>query len=208
MRAVLICVTGFVIAWAAVCNAQTTNMIARSDFPFVERHDLDSDDIHGSVTLSVENPAIKAGEVLSMRVRFENTGKPWDFYNPFFNSRIPLPGQIALYDSDHNYVCEIIPWVSSSVIGMSWDDWTFLPGGGCSLEFPMRLKPTHYKAPLQPGDYYLQFIYYKAFIALAPPWRETDPDVEAKRQRLKQFETHFDRSELFRSNPVKITIGQ
>jgi hypothetical protein len=200
--------------WVFACNGQTTNIAASQGssgiiaFTFIEKHDLDSGAIQGHVTLSVENPVIKAEDSLSTKVCLVNTGKPWDFYNPCFTPRMPPPGQIALYDSNHKYLCEIIPFVSYSFIGESWDDWMFLPGGGCSFEFPMNLRLTYYRRPLPPGDYYLQFVYYKAFIALDPPWRETDPDVRAKQARLKDFETHFDRSELFRSNPVKITITQ
>jgi hypothetical protein len=198
----------------SACNGQTTNTAANGEalgaknFPFIDEHNLDFGNVHGAVSLSVEKQSIRAGEALSMRVRFVNTGKAWDFYNPFFVSRIPLPGQITLYDSNHNYICEIAPWTSSSVIGMSWDNWTYLPGRDCVIEFPMQLKPAFFRKPLQPGDYYLQIIYYKAFIALDPPWSETNPDVEAKQARLKEFEAHFDRSELFRSNPVKITITE
>jgi hypothetical protein len=214
MKLKLLCIINFAVVCVIACNGQTTNINASQGssgiiaIPFIEKHDLDSGTIHGHVTLSIENPVIKAGEHISIKVCFVNTGKSWDFYNPFFTSRIPLPAQIALYDSDHNYICDLMSFYVGSVIGMSWDDWTFLPGGGCSFTFPTNLKPTYFRRPLPTGDYYLQIIYYKAFIALDPPWRETDPDVKAKQTRLKNFEAHFDQSELFRSNPVKFTIAK
>lgn len=211
MKAKLFCIIYLATIWTAACNGQTADATGSrtnpgvNKFSFVEKHDLELGAIHAAAMLKLETPVIKAGERISIKLRFVNTGHSWDFYNLFLNSRIPQPAQIALYDSNHNYLFEIIPR-TSSVIGMSWDDWTYLPGGGCSVEFPMEWDTSFYRRLLPPGDYYLQLIYYKAFVALDPPWRDTAPDVNAKRERLRDFENHFDHSELFRSNPVEITI--
>ncbi|MDR3559817.1 MAG: hypothetical protein P4N59_00050 [Negativicutes bacterium] len=158
------------------------------------------------MTLTIEKPVVEAGKPVTIEVRLVNTGMSRDFFNPYFKGLIAAPGQIALYDGNHNYLCDDKPWVSPSARGYSWDDWTFIPGGGSYIGFFSLLTPNYYRRPLPPGDYYLQIIYYKALIGLDPPWSDTDPDVEAKRNRLKDFEAHYDHSELFRSNPVKITI--
>ena len=198
-----------VTVWILVCPSQTTNGIVSQDasfspsFPFAEKHDLDFGDIHGSVTLTVENPVLKTTDDLSIKVRFVNAGKSVDFFNLFLDSGILPSAQIAVYDENHNYLFQIVS-MTSHVSGTSWDDWTYLPGGRCIVEFEKSFTPRIWR--LTPGNYYVQLIYYKSFIQLDPPWRETDPDLRAKQARLKNFETHFDKSELFRSNAVKITI--
>lgn len=203
------CIAGL---WASACTGQTTNEIPRlasvgtNDFPFVEKHDLNAGDAHGYVTISADNPVIKAGERVSLEVRLVNTGMGRDFFNPYFKPLIGAPAQIALYDGNRRYLGNLLSWVSGSAASFSWDDFTFIPGGGTYIGFRMLVKPNYVMRPLPPGDYYLQFIYYKAFIALDPPWAYSDPDVNAKRQRINEFKAHFDCGELFRSNPVKITI--
>lgn len=196
---------------ASTCVCQTTNTtlspapFVTNGFPFIERHDLDAGTALGYSTLSIDNPVIEAGKSISMEVHFLNQGMGRDFLNPFFLQRNSNPGQIALYDGDHNYIGDLLMFHSGSAILSSFDQWTFIPNGG-SVGMTLQVRLFYPGKQLQPGNYYLQLIYYRAFIALNPPWSETDPELASKRERLKEFEAHFDRSELFRSNPVKITI--
>ena len=207
----LICFTAF---FAGICLAQPTNTktslipFGTNGFPFVEKHDLDFGTTHAYVALNIEKPVIKAGESVPIEVRLVNSGRGRDFFNLYCNLYTLPSAQIALYDSSSNYLGDLMSSMIYSYGGMSWDDWTYVPGGGSYIGFTVAVRPNYYRLPIQPGDYNLQFIYYKAFIALDPPWRETDPDVAAKRERMVDFEKHFDRSELFRSNPVKLTIKQ
>ncbi|MDR3561407.1 MAG: hypothetical protein P4N59_08210 [Negativicutes bacterium] len=212
MKQKFLYLTCFAALLAGVCAAQPTNTTAiqvslgTNTFPFAEKHDLDFGKIQGHVTLTANNFSIKAGESISMDLRLVNTGMSRDFFNPYFNPYTLPPAQIALYDGNHNYLGDLMSWINISYRGISWDDWTFVPGGGSYIGFTMTVKPNYARQPLPPGDYYLQLIYYKAFIALDPRWRDTAPAVEAKQVWLRDFEAHYDHSELFRSNPVKITI--
>jgi hypothetical protein len=205
----LTCCTALLVR---VCGAQPTNNIAirvpfgTNTFPFVENHDLEFGDVRGRVFLTATNSSIEAGDSILMEVRFVNNGMGRDFFNPYLNPYTLPFGQIALYDGNRRYLGDLMSWSAMSYRGISKDNWTFIPGGGSYIGFTMSVKPNYARQPLPPGDYYLQIIYYKAFIGLNPPWAATDPDVEAVQARLKDFEAHYDRSELFRSNPVKITV--
>ncbi len=82
--------------------------------------------------------------------------------------------------------------------GVSRSDWILVPSGsyvGTVRSF--RLK--------KPGTYYLQMVYYKAFLS-EPPILVNGKLSEKESSRLGLFWEELDRDELFRSNAVRITV--
>lgn len=181
--------------------------IGTNSYTFAEKHDLDSGRARGYATLAVTSTVVQSGDRLSLEIRFFNTGVQRDFWNPFFDPTIHPPAIMALYDGNHNYIEDLFQFYSGSAKLSSDYAFTLIPGGG-SVGREMGVKLFYPGRKFTPGDYYLQVIYFKSFIALDPPWADTPHDFESQRARLIDFESHFDRSELFRSNPVKITISQ
>ena len=64
---------------------------------------------------------------------------------------------------------------------------------GAQLEFPAGYVPIE---NLSPGKYYLQMIYYKAFIASNPEKLGSNPPKD-KKTWIQKFSKNFDKDELF-----------
>jgi hypothetical protein len=154
-------------------------------FPFVEKHDLVNGPYHSYSKLTVTPLSVRNGGWVSVDIRFySNGGDGGLFYNPFFDMQTALPGQLALYDSKKKYLLDLIAFRGGSFIGGM--PATFIPHDGyVGTDFSFPTDGWH------PGNYYLQFIYFKRFI----DWNE-----EQKSRKP------LDRSELFCSNSVKITV--
>jgi hypothetical protein len=165
--------------------------------PFVEKHDLDWSSYRGYATLTVEKPSVPLGSLLSVDIRFFNSSGGDYFYNPFYRRLIPLPAQLAIYDSTKRYLGDRLAFAGGSRVSVGSKDWTYVPSL-CYVGTTMRV-PVH---DLSPGVYYLQIIYFKSFAALNP----AASGGGTEESRLAGFLAHFDHSELFRSNPVKIEV--
>jgi hypothetical protein len=204
-------IIGLVAFCAGFCFAQPTGMATNSALsktdvlPFVEKRDLDFGTSHGYATLSVEKTVISSKDDFLVEIRFFNTGEGRYFFNPFFDSLIARPAQIALYDSNHNYIGNLIESYSGSMKLTSSEDWIFIPTRA-STGIEMQLKPTVNLRSIPPGDYYLQVIFYEAFIASNPAESRGNVSLGNEQSRLESSVENFDRNELFRSNPVKVTI--
>jgi hypothetical protein len=134
---------------------------------------------------------------------FHVTNSSYAVYNWQFNRLKPLPGQLAIFDSSSKkYLGDLIAFSGGSQARVSDDDWTFLYGGahvGTTLGFRAALVPnTKYDSPgslLPTGEYYLQLILYRAFRS-PNPQRVVGDKID--------FYKTFDRSELCRSNVLKV----
>ena len=197
---------------SGISFAQPTNdaekwaVTGMPNYLFVERHELNFNDYHGEATLSIDKSKVKAGEFLSLDLHFFNRGQEQCFFNPFFTPRKVQPATIAVYDVNHNYIGDptlLLPMVSALTVGPS--DWLYIPGGR-SVGIPLSLTLRFFGKDLPPGDYYVQIIYFKAYAAGNPAWADGRLQGETEKSRVDWFLAHFDRSELFRSNPVKVTI--
>jgi hypothetical protein len=174
-----------------------------------EKRDLDSGSCRGSATISADKESVPLGEMFSVDVRFLNKSNGETFYNPFLLDKGPLPVELAIYDADHKYLGHLFPThlYESSADG---NDWIFIPSlcyVGCSVKFMAGNVPEVAERGgsglLPPGEYCVQMIYFKAFLARNPAKRERRP-LEDDEKMFRQFEKNFDRAELFRSNVVKV----
>ncbi len=189
------------IALVAISIFTTIAAFADDSVSFAEKHDLDSGSSRGHCILEVAETTVESAKPLTLEVRFFNTSGGQNFYNPFFNSLVPLPAQLVLYDTDKKCLGDLlIDRQNGSHRRVSAFDWTYIPSlcnVGSSLKVILQGHP--------PGDYYLQLVYCKAFLAQEPTVTTTHDEKELQ-DRENEFSKHFDHAELFRSNVVKITI--
>jgi len=178
-----------------------------------EKRDLSSGSSRGSATISVDTQSVTLGEPFSADIRFLNSGGGEEFYNPFFGVQTPLPARLAIFSSDHKYLGDLIERDEASRKMLSVEDWTFLPSlcyVGCVQRLTAGYIPATAESAsrtLPPGEYYVQVIYLKGFLAKNPARLERRP-LEDDEKLLLRFEKEFDRAELFRSNVVKVRFTE
>ena len=184
-----------VLAQVAVCGQA---------FQYAEKSDFANGSDKGQVTIKISDPVLQRGERYSIEYTFHVTNSSYAVYNWQFIRLKPLPGQLAIYDSNKKYIGDLIAFTEGSQTGVSDDDWTFLYGGarvGSALDFRAGSVPnTKYDSMgnlLPPGEYYIQLILYKAFLSPNP--------YRALGEKINFYKT-FDRGELCRSNVLKIQI--
>jgi hypothetical protein len=161
------------------------NVWRGGSLPFLEKYDLSSGARRGYATLAVSNTIAHKGDLLAAEVRFFNQGEPLSVYNAWLNTLKPLPLALAVYDANTNYVGNILSRGVRS--GPGREDWLTIPSEcsvGSTLHFGL--------ADLSPGEYYLQAVFNTQLIA-------TSVDRLVERSSS---------AELFRSNPVKVTIRE
>ena len=158
----------------------------------------------GYAKLSFDDGKPRRGERYIVEYSFYNTSGSYWVYNCFFNRLIPLPGQLAIYDSNKEYIGDLLRFEGGSQKGVADGDWLFLYGGshvGTNIGFRAGYVPlTKFGSMgslLPAGRYYIQLILYKAFLSTNPSHLLGDkPD----------FYKTFDRSEVIRSNAIQIEI--
>ncbi len=178
-----------------VSNGRISSAQGTPAEPFHEKQPLAT----GYAVLSVDKPTIKLGERFAVNIRFYNTSSGEYFFNPFFQRLIPKPAQLAIYDSNKQYVADLLTWQGGSRRSVTAGDWTFIPTDcyvGTKLTFTAGYNPASSSRKLPAGDYYLQMIYFKAFTMAPRP--SDDKPVPG------EFYQQFSRATLFRSNAVKI----
>ena len=164
-------------------------------FPFREGYPFANGGDKGRVAIEMEDQRLKRDETYWAEYTFYANGS-YDVYNWQFVGLLPLPGQLAVYDEKKEYVGDLLYWAGGSQRSASDADWTFLYGGsrvGCSLEVRFGRMPKKLPA----GVYYIQLILYKAFISPNPRRIVGEP---------VDFYKTFDRSELCRSNTIKLEV--
>jgi len=174
-----------------------------------EKHDLDSNSCRGSATIAVDKETVALGEPFSVDIRFLNRGAGDEFYNPFLGGGLPRPAILAIFNSEHKYLGDLIQREETSRVKLGLEDWTFVPTL-CYVGCVERLTAGHVPATaaagsraLKPGEYFVQMIYVKSFLAKNSLKLERKP-LEDDEKMFRQFERTFDRSELFRSSVVKV----
>ena len=158
----------------------------------------------GYAKLSFDEGKPRRGERYNVEYSFYNTNGSYWVYNCFLNRLIPSPGQLAIYDSNKEYIGDLLRFEGGSQRGVGNGDWLFLYGGshvGTSIGFRAGYVPlTKFGSMgslLPAGRYYIQLILYKAFLSTNPSHLIGDkPD----------FYKTFDRSEVIRSNAIQIEI--
>jgi hypothetical protein len=174
-------------------------------FPFREEMPLSlSSGEKGHAELSLPERTLQRGKRYTADYTFRNTGGGYWVYNPLFMRLIPLPGQLAIYNSKKEYVGDLIEWEGGSQKGVTADDWFFLYDGshvGTGLDFTAGYVPMtrngSMNSLLPPGQYFIQLILYKSFLSEMPKY------VLGNRPN---FYKTFDRSEIARSNVIPVEI--
>ena len=110
------------------------------------------------------------GEEVILDIRFKPRS-PELFYNPFFDPSIPLPGCLAIFDSEGQYLGNSVPPCCPDAARSPADrDWFFVGGGyvGTTRRLTAGRLPSAIGATksssLPSGTYYFQVILYKRFI--------------------------------------------
>lgn len=158
----------------------------------------------GEVIIEFDNATFRQGDIHRIKYTFRNIRGSYAVYNWQFSSLVPLPGELAIYDFNKRHIGDLISWSGGSRGLVSDDNWTFLHDGeflGTLLQFRAGIVPhTRHRSMsdlLPPGTYYIQLILYKAFKS-ENPFRFSGDKVD--------FYKTFDKSELCRSNVLKIEI--
>jgi hypothetical protein len=172
--------------------------------------DLNSGSYKGIATITVSEETLAIGEEFDVDVRFNCAGGLY-FYNPFFNSLIPAPAKLAIFDASKAYVGDLLRRTGGSAARPGLSNWTVIPGNsyvGTKLRFKCGHVPGRFDTignELPAGTYYLQMIYNGRF-ASAPPIRDLETEISG--ESLAHWEKVFDSKDLFRSNVVTITLGR
>lgn len=172
-------------------------------FKFAEEHPFKSGISQGKVEISLDQSVLQKGKLSHLDYRFTNTNGSYQIYNWKFMRGLDLPGQLVIYDSNHNYIGNLLDSVWESRGRAQLTDWITLDGGsyvGASLGFRVgsaRLTKYMAEGSLPTGTYYIQLVLYRAFVSERPYL--TEEVVEDLRRK-------FDRSELCRSNVIKVEI--
>jgi hypothetical protein len=186
-----------------------------ADIPFVEKSDLNRGSRRGYATLTLNQTTLKLGERFSADIRFTNTSGGDCFYNPLFSRLTFLPARLAIFDSRKAYLGDLLLWEGGSWRGPSAMDWQWVPGdcyvgtiiGHLTAGYVPGTESGVLGHPLPAGEYYLQVIYFNAFIAGNPERMGSNP-LKDLPIHLAEFQKNFDRGELFRSNVVRVVFAE
>ena len=131
----------------------------------------------GKTTLTLNKTKVKAGEEFGADIRFLNKGGGHKFFNPFLNTLMPRPAELAIFDSKKKYVGNLLATFDGShVRGETDQDWTYIASSAyVGKEYNFRLGYANgiqyfpyndlSQTSLPVGVYYLQVIYNSAFIS-------------------------------------------
>jgi hypothetical protein len=167
-------------------------------FPYRPKSDIADISTPGEVSIALAATTLRQGDTYSVRYTFHAMNRYY-VYNWQFISLIPLPGQLAVYDENKKYIGDLIAYVNGSRTLISKENWTYLYGGafvGTSLRFTAgRVNSPQKRLP--PGTYYIQLVLYRGFLSHPP---------SSTPEGWPELEKRLDRSELCRSNAIKIEI--
>ena len=186
-------------------SRKTAVSTGNSSIKLKPQYDLEHRSLPGRCTISVRQSdgtrrtRLKAlrGERLIVDVRFQTTASGY-FYNLFFDSWIPFPGHLTIFDSDGRYLYALPAWchLSSSRSPVK-DDWHFISNGyvGTFRQIVAGRLPCGDSGgesnDLPPGKYYIQMIYRERFVL-------------PKGSHPASVQKAFD--ELFRSNVIELEV--
>jgi hypothetical protein len=194
------------IGLAAILILAPTMATAQTVFPFREETRLSlTNGEAGYTKLTLKEAQLRRGELASVDYTFYNTSGSYWVYNWNFVRLVPLPGQLAIYDSDKKYIGDLIQWEGGSQKAVADRDWLFLYDGshvGTAIAFRAGYVPmTKYgsmNSLLPAGQYFIQLILYKAFLS--------DNPSRIEGNNKPNFYKMFDRSEAIRSNVVALEV--
>ena len=188
-----------IVLFIAILAFGCERSIAQRAFPFHDetRYELSSGE-RGRVEITLQGTTLRRGELAEIDYTFFDRSSSYWVYNWNFNRLIPLPGQLAIYDSEKKYVGDVISWEGGSRMGVGDRDWLLLHQGehvGTAIGFRVGYVPFTRYGPLPPGKYFLQLILYKAFFSINPSYLIGDNKPN-----------FYDTSEGIRSNALGVDL--
>jgi hypothetical protein len=198
----------FILMGVVLLSMSSKSLIAQGtqEVAFIETRNLDFESYRGHASIAVGTSTLKLGEGYKVLIQFFNDGGSNHFFNPDFNGLIPIPVCPVIYDINKKYIGDLWRWEGGSRRGVEGGDWKLVPAGShvdYNWSFIAGCVPGSYDGGqhlLPAGEYYLQVIYFKAFIG-PNPFSSIfgNPPVD-----ITAFYKNFDRGELFRSNAIKV----
>jgi hypothetical protein len=177
----------------------------RPVFPYKDKTDFAYEFGKGEVSIDMVDTTLRMNELYKLKYAFHATGS-YSVYNWPLSSLSTMPGELAIYDENKKYIGNLIYSTGGSFTGIMEGYWKFLRDEtylNTSKSFRAGWVPSISRShKLSPGTYYIQLILYKALLA-SSPFHATGDDLSA---RMKDFYTNFDRTELCRSNVIKVNI--
>jgi hypothetical protein len=201
----------FIFLILVFCVAQMASGAApqpwwKRNVPFKEAYSLEhSVGPEGSAILTLANTKLKVGEKFMVDIRFEDGGVGGSVFNPFFNPLLPAPAALVMYNAKKEFVGNYLAPTSGSRSTPGSADYPFLPGNDCYVGVKLTFWAGHGTGfegkSMPPGKYYLQVVFYRAFVTFNPTTRPAKTLGD-----IRHFYDGFDRGELFRSNIVEIEL--
>jgi len=190
------------IAFFVCLSLFSESPVQDKTYPFRERADLELSSTKGYAVVKAEQESVARGTPYAIEIEFHNAGEGRQFYNLFFNRGIPLAAQLAIFDSEKRYLGDLLYRKQISRKSIEPSDWTYIPSGsyvGIKLDLMGAniLNPKYGDKIqlLEAGTYYIQMIFYRAFV-----W----PNLfDAGKDKMELYK-NFDNEEQFRSNVIRI----
>jgi hypothetical protein len=181
---------------------------------------LDQDKVPLVAKLEIDNPRVPPDQ-MTFTILVANVGEtPLTVFNPLFGGLVQFKtADLLAFDRNGNQIGTLLktgPHDGSSMIRTN--DWLKLPPGGI---VGVRRKVLYYSptGPIERGAY-LQVVFYDTFLSESPfaglspaspfPKQFSNPLVPADArisERWKQWHQDHPGKELFRSNSVKLIVG-
>jgi len=166
-------------------------------------------DLKGTASITVDVAKVRIGQHLKVETLFRvSPDSPGGaVYNPLFYPLLEWPGAICLYDSNKKLAAEW-DWPRGSRVNVDTDAWVSVSAGSVvgaarDIRIPAPDEQRVAIGPMTPGRYYLQAVYFKAFIGLSELDGRTTVSGPADGEKLmERFDTH----ELFRSDTAEIEL--
>ena len=180
-----------------ICGFVSQTSSAGNELPLKPEVPLDIGSYRGTAILSSHIAIYNQQDIFTADIRFINRGIGSYFYNPFFDTLIPLPAQVALFDRNGSFIRDMIGRVHKSRRGFDTDSWTWIPGdryvGG---DLPVSF------AGIPAGSYLLQVIFFPCFISSRPTEKALSEHSWDPYSKPDLAST----SELFRSNVISLVV--
>lgn len=163
----------------------------------------------GKCAITVANPRIVRGQRFEIDVRYDNH-QLTTVFNPFFHPLTHQPAILGIFDSERQYIGDLLDRELGSFRGPSLRDWVSIGAQGYAgrklTSIAGAVPGTDYNRQghfLPAGKYYLQMIYRRSF-AISPPARTENGEFD-RDDYARWWEEHK-KLDRFRSNILEIEL--
>jgi hypothetical protein len=166
-------------------------------------------DLKGTASITVDVAKARIGQHLKVEALFRVSPQSpgGAVYNPLFYPLLKWPGAICLYDSNKKLAAEW-EWQGGSRVKVDASAWVSVSAGSVvgsvqDIRIPAPGERLVATGPMTPGKYYLQVVYFNAFIGLSELDGRSTVVGPGDGEKLSE---RFDSHELFRSNAVELEL--